>query len=40
MNLNIVDNEITALSLTRSHPSIVNLYEVFYERGETILILE
>jgi serine/threonine-protein kinase GIN4 len=40
MNLNIVENEITALSLTRSHPSIVNLYEVFYERGETILILE
>jgi serine/threonine protein kinase len=26
--------------LARSHESIVNLYEVFFHRGETILILE
>lgn len=40
LNLNIVDNEITALTISRPHPAIVNLYEVFYNRGETILILE
>lgn len=40
LNMNIVENEITALSLTRSHSSIVNLYEVFHDRGETILVLE
>jgi len=40
MNMNVIDNEITALTLSRSNSSIVNLYEVFYHRGETILILE
>ena len=40
LNMNIVENEITALSLARSHTSIVNLYEVFHDRGETILVLE
>lgn len=39
-NINIVENEITALTLARSHSSIVNLYEVFHTKGETILILE
>jgi hypothetical protein len=38
--MNIVDNEITALTLARSHSSIVNLYEVFQHKGETILVLE
>jgi hypothetical protein len=40
LNMNIVDNEITALTLARSHSSIVNLYEVFQHKGETILVLE
>lgn len=40
MNINIVENEITALSLARSHTSIVNLYEVFCDRRETVIILE
>lgn len=40
MNLNIVENEVTALTLARSHSSIVTLYEVFHHKGETILILE
>lgn len=40
LNLNIVENEITALTIARPHQSIINLYEVFYHRGETILILE
>lgn len=39
-NLNIVDNEITALTLARSHSSIVTLYEVFQQKSETILVLE
>lgn len=38
--MNIVENEITALTLSRANSSIVNLYEVFYHRGETILVLE
>ncbi len=38
--MNIVENEVTALSLARSHASIVNLFEVFHEKGETILVLE
>lgn len=40
LNFNIVDNEITALTIARSHPSIINLYEIFHHKGETILILE
>lgn len=40
LNMNIVENEITALTIARPHSSIINLYEVFYHRGETILILE
>ena len=40
LNLNIVENEINALSMARSHHSIVNLFEVFSERTETILVLE
>ncbi|CAF0738269.1 unnamed protein product [Brachionus calyciflorus] len=39
-NLNIIENEITALTLARSHSSIVTLYEVFQTRSETILVLE
>merc|ERR1712127_1060091 len=40
LNLNIVENEIMALEVARPHPSIIDLYEVFYHKGETILILE
>lgn len=40
LNMNIVENEITALTIAKPNSSIVNLYEVFYNRGETILILE
>lgn len=40
LNMNIVENEITALTIARPYNLIVNLYEVFYNRGETILILE
>lgn len=40
LNMNIVENEITALTIARPHSSIVNLYDVFYNRGETVLILE
>lgn len=40
LNMNIVDNEIMALTISRQHPSIINLYEVFYNRCETILLLE
>lgn len=38
--MNIVENEITALTIAKPNVSIVNLYDVFYNRGETILILE
>jgi serine/threonine protein kinase len=40
LNLNIVENEIMALTHARQHSSIVNLYEVFYEKGETVIVLE
>lgn len=40
LNLNIVENEVTALSIARCHPSIINLYEIFHHKGETILVLE
>lgn len=40
LNLNIVENEIMALEIARPHPFIIDLYEVFYHKGETILILE
>jgi hypothetical protein len=38
--MNIVENEINALKLIKSHPSIVSLYEVFHHNDEIILLLE
>ena len=38
--MNIVENEINALKLVQSHPSIINLYDVFHRNDEIILLLE
>ena len=40
LKMNIVENEINALKLVQSHPSIINLYDVFHRNDEIILLLE